>query len=108
MAKLKYSKSLPGKMYRFFRDYDDQGTPSLVKFALTLGTTTEVLESFRKYKEFDRAYRECCEIKRDYLIDRALSKRFDPSFVKFLLQGDEERASSEENESLTVNLVVSE
>ena len=106
MAKLKYSRKFPSEMYRFFRDYDGAGMPSFTKFALTVGTTTEMLEEFRSHKEFDRAYRECCEIKRDYLIDRALSKRFDPTFVKFMLSSEDE--SSAEDTSLTVNLVVSE
>lgn len=95
-------------MYCFFRGYDDSGAPSLVKFAASVGTTTEELEKFRKHKEFDRAYRECCEIKRDYLIDRALSKRFDPTFVKFLISSEDEKDSTAESESLTVNLVVTE
>ena len=43
------------------------------------------LESFRKRREFDAAWRECSEIRRDYLIDSALSKRSDASFTKFLL-----------------------
>ena len=107
MKKLKYSPRLPSELYRFFRDYDGAGAPSLVKFALLVGATTEQLEGFRSHKEFDRAYRECCEIKRDYLIDRALSKRFDPTFVKFLISSEDE-IGSDENNNITVNLVVSE
>lgn len=107
MAKLKYSPRLPSEIYRFFRDYDGVGAPSLVKFAALVGATTEQLEKFRSHKEFDRAYRECCEIKRDYLIDHALSKRFDPTFVKFLLSSDDEKDSADDG-SLTVNLVVTE
>ncbi len=108
MAKLKYSPDLARKMYCFFRGYDDSGAPSLVKFAASVGTTTEELERFRKHKEFDRAYRECCEIKRDYLIDRALSKRFDPTFVKFLLSSEDEKDAAQDSDSLTLHLVVTE
>ena len=84
-AKRKYSDELAGQMYRFFLGYDDRGLPSFPKFARLSGLTTEDLESFRSHRRFDRAYRECLQIRRDYLIDRALDKRFDPSFSKFLL-----------------------
>ena len=43
------------------------------------------IERFRTHAKFDEAYRECNEIRRDYLIDNALSKRFDSSFTKFLI-----------------------
>ena len=73
-------------MYKYFKEYSDAaGAPSFEKFAILYGTTLDELNSYRNKKEFDRAYRECCEIRRDYLIDRALTKRFDPSFVKYLL-----------------------
>ena len=104
MAKLKYSTEIAVKMYNFFKCYDDLGAPSITKFALSIGTSTERLEGFRRHKDFDRVYRECCEIRRDYLIDRALSKRFDPSFVKFLLSGEEltENVTEEFKLSLSV------
>ena len=108
MARLKYSKELAREMYCFFRGYDEQGAPSFVKFAIKLGATTEQLENFRKHKEFERAYRECCEIKRDYLVDRALSKRFDPTFVKFLLSSEAEDGNAENENSLILHLTVTE
>jgi hypothetical protein len=77
-------------MYRFFNSYTDVGAPSFVKFARLAGFTLEELESFRKHTKFDRAWRECSEIRRDYLIDMALTKRHDPSFTKYLLSLDEE------------------
>ncbi len=91
MKKFKYRKSLPREMYSYFISYDDtQGAPSFQKFAKEIGVTTEELLSMRQHKRFDESYRECSEIRRDYLIDRALSKRFDASFVKFLVgeEGD--------------------
>ena len=48
----------------------------------------ERLESFRKNAEFDRIWRECKEIRKDIIIDRALCKRADASFAKFLLSED--------------------
>ena len=72
-------------MYRFFRDYDEQGAPSYRKFAESVGATREDVERWRSHDRFNRAYRECGEIRRDYLIDNALTRRYDPSFVKFLI-----------------------
>ena len=89
--KIKYTPELIGKMYRYFSDYDDRGAPSLTKFARLVGTTVEDLERLRRNARFERAYRECSEIRRDYLIDRALDRRFDPSFVKYLISSEDER-----------------
>ena len=73
-------------MYSFFRDWSDgSGAPSVAKFAQSIGATVEELEKFREHRDFERAMRECSEIRRDYLTDLALTRRFDPSFVKFLL-----------------------
>ena len=83
--KARYDSSLPGRMYRYFVGYGETGAPSFAKFARLSGYTTAQLEGFRKHKSFDSAWRECSEIRRDYLIDTALTKRHDPSFCKFLL-----------------------
>lgn len=86
-----YRKDFPHRLYLFFTSFNETAAaPSFLKFARSIGVTTEDLEAFRGHKEFDRAWRECERIRRDYLIDSALSKRFDSSFTKFLL--------SEENE----------
>ena len=86
MKRSKYTNELAQVMYKFFLKYEDgQSAPSFPKFAQSIGATVDELNSYRSHKEFDMAYRECSEIRRDYLIDRALTKRFDPSFVKFLL-----------------------
>ena len=82
---LKYDSTLPGRMYKYFVGYDDTGAPSFVKFARLAGYTLEELLGFRSRKKFDAAWRECGEIRRDYLIDMALTKRHDASFSKFLL-----------------------
>lgn len=104
MKKQRYVDSLPHDMYRFFVQYSDAaGAPSFEKFAILKGITLEDLNSYRKKLNFDRAYRECCEIRRDYLIDRALTKRFDPSFVKFLLT---ECNDSDTDGTLTLKLEV--
>ena len=86
MKKAKYDKTLPRRMYHYFRSYDEKcGAPSFTKFATANGYTPEDLLSFRKHRAFELAYRAACEIRRDYLIDRALCRQFDGSFVKFLL-----------------------
>ena len=100
-----YERDLPKRLYTFFACYDDErSAPSFQKFARAQGMTTEELLAFRKHKEFDRAYRECSEIRRDYLIDKALTKRFDASFTKYLL--DEEQMPDTEDSSLKVTLEV--
>jgi hypothetical protein len=72
-------------MYTYFASYKDTGAPSFSKFARSVGLSLEMLLSFMSKSEFNRAYRECNEIRRDYLIDLALSKRADGSFTKFIL-----------------------
>ncbi len=85
----KYSPDLPRKLYSFFAAYEDRaGAPSFAKFAMSIGATNADIQSFRKHKEFERAYNECNEIRRDYLIDNALCKRFDGSLTKFLLSAE--------------------
>ena len=86
--KINYTDDLPGRMYSFFRNYSDIGAPSFLKFATSVNMTLADIESFRVKEKFDRAYRECSEIRRDYLIDNGLMKRFDSSFTKFLLSSE--------------------
>ena len=109
---MKEGRSIPSeettrKMYIFFRDYTDAGVPSFGKFARKIGVTLAELEAWRRDEEFEKAYRECNEIRRDYLIDHALCRQFDGSFVKFLLT--EEGKCDERNDedgSLEVVLTV--
>ena len=104
----KYTPELCGRMYRFFLGYEDRGLPSFTKFARSVGLSTEELLSFRRHKRFEAAYKECLEIRRDYLIDRALDKRFDGSFAKFLISCQVESESSDEAGNITINLTVRE
>ena len=94
---VKYDKSYPSRLYHFFVTYQETSSaPSICKFARSIGATTEEVEGFRVHRRFDEAYRECSEIRRDYLIDQALTKRFDPSFVKYLL-GEENTAPDDKD-----------
>jgi hypothetical protein len=105
VTKQKCTKELCGKMYGFFKNYTGDGAPSFSKFARDVGLTLERLESFRKNKEFDRIYRECKEIRRDMIIDKALSKRADASFAKFLLSEEGGGGLGEDNISLTITVI---
>ncbi len=96
--KAKYTPDLSGRMYHFFLGYSEAGVPSFDKFAASIGVTLCDLQRFRKHKSFDLSYRECQEIRRDYLIDGALQRRFDPSFSKFLISLEDEMTEKEENE----------
>ena len=106
--KAKYDDAICGKMYRFFLTFEDRGLPSFTKFAISVGLSTEDIERFRKHKRFETAYRECMEIRRDYLIDRALDKRFDPSFSKFLITCETEAGAESDAGNITFNLKVNE
>ena len=105
---IKYNDTLPSRLYHFFVTYQEtDGAPSICKFARSIGATTEEVERFRRHKRFDEAYRECGEIRRDYLIDSALTKRYDPSFVKYLLteEGEKEDTAKEEDMRLILEVV---
>lgn len=107
--KTKYTKAMPRQMYTYFAKYGGEGgAPSFQKFARSIGVTTAELNKWRDHKEFERAYRECGEIRRDYLIDSALTRRFDSSLVKFLLSSDGEDEAKGAPDRLKVTLEVVE
>ena len=84
----KYTNDLPRKLYTFFLNFDGVGAPSFSKFARSIGVTLTDIERYRRHGKFERAYPECSEIRRDYLIDNGLVKRFDSSFTKFVLNSE--------------------
>lgn len=107
--KTKYNDSLAGAMYSYFISYNEPvGAPSFSKFARLSSLTLEDLTSFRKHKRFDAAWRECSEIRRDYLIDSALSKRMDASFTKFVLSDMESEKSDEQAIHFTLEVLEDE
>ncbi len=106
----KYTKDLPRRLYTFFINYSDVGAPSFAKFARSAGVTLQDVEGFRKHAEFERAYQECSEIRRDYLIDNGLVKRFDSSLTKFLLasefrMGDEKTSGNDKLIEVTLEVI---
>lgn len=106
MKKAKYQPDMPRRLYSYFIGYTGIGAPSLSKFARECGITLSDLLSFKeKHKKFRRACEECSEIRRDYLIDNALTRRFDPSLVKYLLDNELEQESNADTE-ISVKLEV--
>ena len=97
-------------MYTYFITYSEStGAPSFDKFARSIGVTLSELRDFRRHSEFERSWNECNEIRKDYLIDTALSKRFDSSLVKFLLSAEfalGEDTQDENDKNLYVTLEV--
>ncbi len=106
--KKKYDKELPRQMYTFFTsNVAESAIPSFSKFARSIGVTLDTLQSYRKRSEFDRAWRDCIEIRRDYLIDCALTRRYDSSFVKFLLGFEiDAELNTDEEKSVAVTVTV--
>ena len=96
--RIRYSRDFARRMYTYFVTYKETvGAPSFSKFARSIGVTLSDIENFRsKNEEFGRAYDECNEIRRDYLIDNALAKRFDGSVTKFLLTTEYKMGEAEE------------
>ena len=106
----KYTNDLPRRIYTFFLNFDGPGAPSFSKFARSIGATLSDVEQYRKHSEFERAYQECSEIRRDYLIDNGLVKRYDSSFTKFLLSaeygmGDGKSSDTDNELKVTVEVV---
>ena len=110
--KHKYQSDMPRRLYSFFLNTAESGNlPSFEKFARSIGVTLEEIEQMRSHKKFDMAYREAGEIRRDYLIEAALMRRYDPSFTKFLLSyeyGMDEKAREKEDTGIEVTLKVLE
>ena len=83
---MKYNKEYSKRMLEFFTYVDGKALPSFPKFAFSIGARTADLEKWKhENKDFAIAYDECVARLCDMLTDGALVKRFDSSFVKFLL-----------------------
>ena len=91
MKKATYRKEYIDEMlsYFSFSEEGETGLPSFVKFASKIGVRSADLAVFREtHPAFRAAYEECKARLRDHLIDGVLSKKYDASFVKLLLQED--------------------
>lgn len=105
-AKAKYTPDLPRKMYSYFTGYTGSGAPSFTAFAVAMGMTLADLNRLRSHRELDRSYAECNEIRRDYLINMALSKRNDPTFTRYLLGAEYRMGEDDEQEDRRLEVTV--
>ena len=84
-------KQLRRSLIDYFANYNGtDGAPSLAKFRRGHGISYSDFEKFKDRQDFRDVLKECSEFRRDYLIDCGLTKRFDASFVKFVLQLEDE------------------
>ena len=97
---MEYKKDYCKKMLDFFAYGDGKALPSFPKFAFSIGARASDIEKWRQENEdFASAYDECVTRLCDMLTDGALVKRFDSSFVKFLLSSKYGFSESEEDEN---------
>ena len=91
-------KELKTRLIDYFANYNGtDGAPSLAKFCRGNGISYTEFERLKKKRGFADVLKECSEFRRDYLIDCGLTKRFDASFVKFVLQLESEIGSETES-----------
>ena len=85
--KIEYQDTYAEAMCAFFSDYDPKdGVPQFGQFARSIGVSPETLDRWcRRHPAFAAAWRVCCEIQRERLINGGLTKRFDPRFARFML-----------------------
>ena len=80
-------RELKATLIDYFKNYNGtDGAPSIAKFCKEHGISYADFERLKKKRGFSDTLKECSEFRRDYLIDCGLTKRFDASFVKFVLQ----------------------
>ena len=97
---MNYNKEYAKRMLDFFSYEDGKALPSFPKFAFSIGARSSDLEKWKQEnKDFAMAYDECVIRLCDMLTDGALVKRFDSSFVKFLLSSKYGFSESKENSS---------
>ena len=95
---MNYNKEYAKKMLDFFSYGDGKALPSFPKFAFSIGACSSDLEKWKQENEdFAMAYDECVTRLCDMLTDGALVKRFDSSFVKFLLSSKYGFSDGKEN-----------
>ena len=100
-------RKLAEQMLAYFREASGEGgLPSFTKFAQARGMTTEQLLRLRSYGRFLAAYNECRQMLFDRLVDGALTKRFDPAFVRYLIGYLYEQEGKEPPQDLQVTVRV--
>ena len=91
MKRKQREEEIRRSMLEYFATYDgNDGAPSFSKFRRKGALSLVEFNRMKNKRSFREAMDECSEFRRDYLIDCGLTKRFDASFVKFLLQSEDE------------------
>jgi hypothetical protein len=94
MSKTKIKRAL----LDYFKNFDGEGgAPSIAKFCKRYGISISKIRALSSSEDFCEVLCECSEFRRDYLIDCGLTKRFDASFVKFLLQFESETENTDDS-----------
>ena len=103
----KYTQDMPEKILDFFQKYFEnsspiasqikkRGMPTFVKFARKNNLSSRTLKKWAterdkngdlKHPDFAEAYEECKAFISDVIEDGAITKVFDASFAKYLLEG---------------------
>lgn len=83
---MEYDPSLERQMLSYFGGQIDSEYPTFSSFARRVGLPLAQLESWqRDIPAFHAVWEECRARQKSALIQGGLTKRFDPSFAKFLL-----------------------
>lgn len=83
---MEYDPSLERQMLSYFGGQADGEYPTFADFARRVGVPTAQLELWRSEQPaFASVWEECRHRQQARLITGALTRRFDPSFTKFLL-----------------------
>ena len=90
------NKKIKEALLDYFKGFcGEGGAPSIAKFSKEYGISIAKLQRLGKRSDFREVMNECSELRRDYLIDCGLTKRFDASFVKFVLQFESESGAND-------------
>ena len=128
----KYTHDMPEKLLAYFQKYFEsrssvasqiqkKGMPTFVKFARENNLSSRTLKKWAtecdksgnlKHPDFAEAYEECKAFIADVIEDGAITKVFDASFAKYLLEGryrskDRDYESVEES-GIDINLSLKE
>ena len=101
-GKGKYKKEYISRMLFYFSGEPTGGDfPMFEGFAKEIGVTVRTLERWAAEKEdFGEAYERCRDVQRRFLVIGGLTKRYDPSFAKFMcgVHGMSAKACAEDSD----------
>ncbi len=105
---MKYRKELPARLLSFFDFSAGEGLPTFSDFRRQEGLCLRDFSRFLKRADFAAAVAEANARLADALRVGALTKRYDPSFVKFLLteaDGGQDGEAAERRFSVEIRVV---